>query len=494
MLRKLRIVLGAMVLLLITFLFVDISGLGAKYLSWLTEIQILPAFMGGAFIIVGVILLVTLLFGRVYCSVICPMGLLQDLFARLGRRAKPRRYAFSREKRVLRLTVLGVFIVCMVAGVGSVVALVAPYSSFGRIAQNVFQPIYQLCANLVSWVDGTAGGYHVGVTDVWVRSVPVFLIALLTLIIVGILAWRNGRTYCNTVCPIGTVLGYLSKVSLLAPVIDKTKCVGCRLCEKNCKAACIDIKKDGGSTIDRSRCVTCFNCIDSCKKGAISYTWRRSKPATTSSTKATDGSLRTFLTGVGILTATAATAQKEKIVDGGLTILDAKVPPKRTTDLVPPGSRSLRQFTSRCTGCQLCVAQCPNNVLRPSTDLLTLMQPRMSFERGYCRPDCNLCSQICPAGAITPLPLSVKVSTQIGHAVWVANRCVVNSEGVSCGNCARHCPNGAIMMVKHKDNPDLRIPAVNEEKCIGCGACEHVCPSRPLSAIYVEGHENHKEV
>lgn len=483
-----------MVLLLITFLFVDISGLGAKYLSWLAQIQILPAFMGGAFIIVAVILLLTLLFGRVYCSVVCPMGLLQDLFARLGRRAKPRRYTFSREKRTLRLTILGVFIVSMVAGVSSVVALVAPYSSFGRIAQNIFQPIYQLCANLLSWVDGAAGGYHVGPTDVWVRSVPVFLIALLTLLIVAILAWRNGRTYCNTVCPVGTILGYLSKVSLLAPVIDKSKCIGCHLCEKNCKAACINITKDAEPTIDRSRCVTCFNCIDSCKKGAISYTWRRPKPATSSSAKPADRSLRTFLTGIGILTATAATAQKEKIVDGGLTILDAKVPPKRTTDLVPPGSRSLRQFTSRCTGCQLCVSQCPNNVLRPSTDLLTLMQPRMSFEHGYCRPDCNLCSQICPAGAITPLPLSVKVSTQIGHAVWVPDRCVVNTDGVSCGNCARHCPNGAIMMVKHKDNPDLRIPAVNEEKCIGCGACEHVCPSRPLSAIYVEGHENHKEV
>lgn len=495
MLRKIRIGLGIMMLVSITFLFVDTSSFAASHLSWLAHIQILPAFMGGAFITVAVLLLLTFLLGRVYCSVICPMGLLQDLFARLGRRAKPRRYSYSKEKRILRLSVLALFILCMVTGVSSVVALLAPYSSFGRIAQNIFQPVYQLCSNLVATVDEAVGGYNVGVTDVWIRTIPVFAIALVTLLIIAILAWQHGRTYCNTICPVGTILGYVSKFSILAPIIDTSKCVNCHLCEKNCKAASINIKGKGSIPyIDKSRCVSCFNCIDTCPRGAISYSWRRPTNTTSKPQAQTDSSLRSFLTGVGVLAATAASAQKDKVVDGGLTILDAKVPPKRTTELVPPGSRSIRNFTNRCTGCQLCVAQCPNGVLRPSTSLMTLMQPRMSFERGYCRPDCNLCSHICPAGAISPLSLSAKVSTQIGHAIWVADRCVVNTESTSCGNCARHCPNGAISMVKSPDNPDLRIPAVNEERCIGCGACEHVCPSRPLSAIYVEGHENHKEV
>ncbi|MGN0010145.1 MAG: 4Fe-4S dicluster domain-containing protein [Marinilabiliaceae bacterium] len=161
-------------------------------------------------------------------------------------------------------------------------------------------------------------------------------------------------------------------------------------------------------------------------------------------------------------------------------------------ELVPPGAVSLRNFSRHCTGCQLCVAQCPNGVLRPSSSLLSLMQPRVSYERGYCRPECNVCSQVCPAGAIKPLSLEDKSSTVIGHAVWVADNCIVNADGVKCGNCARHCPYGAISMINHPDNPGLRIPAVNEDRCIGCGACEHVCPSRPFSAIYVEGHENHR--
>lgn len=145
----------------------------------------------GAFITVAVLLLLTFLLGRVYCSVICPMGLLQDLFARLGRRAKPRRYSYSKEKRILRLSVLALFILCMVTGVSSVVALLAPYSSFGRIAQNIFQPVYQLCSNLVATVDEAVGGYNVGVTDVWIRTIPVFAIALVTLLIIAILAWQH---------------------------------------------------------------------------------------------------------------------------------------------------------------------------------------------------------------------------------------------------------------------------------------------------------------
>ena len=141
------------------------------------------------------------------------------------------------------------------------------------------------------------------------------------------------------------------------------------------------------------------------------------------------------------------------------------------------------------------MAACPNQV-RPSGKLMTLMQPEMSYERGYCRPECTKCSEVCPTGAIRPITAAEKSATQIGHAVWIADNCVVNTDGVDCGNCARHCPTGAIHMVhKDPDNPDSPlIPAVNEERCIGCGACENLCPSRPFSAIYVEGHLRHRTV
>ena len=195
------------------------------------------------------------------------------------------------------------------------------------------------------------------------------------------------------------------------------------------------------------------------------------------------------------MAATAVMAQKkEKLMDGGFTDLEDKVAPERQTPLTPPGSLSAQNMASRCTGCQLCVSECPNGVLRPSTDLMHIMQPTMGYERGHCRPECNRCSQVCPAGAIRPVDLEEKSSIQIGHAVWLKKNCVTITDGVECGNCARHCPAGAIEMVPldMQDDKSPMVPAVNDAACIGCGACEYVCPSRPYPAIYVEGHEVHK--
>ena len=156
---------------------------------------------------------------------------------------------------------------------------------------------------------------------------------------------------------------------------------------------------------------------------------------------------------------------------------------------------SAQNMAKHCTGCQLCISVCPNGVLRPSTGLMDFMKPTMSYEHGYCRPECTRCSEVCPAGAIHPITVAEKSSIRIGHAVWIKKNCLPVSDGVSCGNCARHCPTGAIMMVPMdaNDEESLKIPVVNEERCIGCGACENLCPSRPYSAIYVEGNERHSQ-
>ena len=124
------------------------------------------------------------------------------------------------------------------------------------------------------------------------------------------------------------------------------------------------------------------------------------------------------------------------------------------------------------------------------------MQPEMSYERGYCRPECVRCSEVCPSGAIQTITSADKSAIQIGHAVWIKENCVVVTDKVSCGNCARHCPVGAIQMVPLdvESIDSLTIPVVNTERCIGCGACEHLCPSRPFSAIYVTGHQMHRIV
>ena len=183
-------------------------------------------------------------------------------------------------------------------------------------------------------------------------------------------------------------------------------------------------------------------------------------------------------------------------MDGGLAEIAGKKAPERQTPLVPPGALSLKNMQTRCTGCQLCISECPNGVLRPSTDLWHLMQPVMAYDRGYCRPECTRCSDVCPAGAIQPLDEVEKSSIQIGHAVVSPDNCLSAKGEAECGNCARHCPTGAIEMVPTDPDDDLSpsVPAVNEEACIGCGACEYLCPVRPLSAIYVEGHEVHHNI
>ena len=497
MLRRIRLIVALVFFILITLLFLDFTGTLHAWFGWLAKIQFLPAVLA---LNVGVILLwvvLTLVFGRVYCSVICPLGVFQDVVSWFSGRRKKKKYRFSYSPAVswLRYGVLGVFIIAMIAGIGSVVALLAPYSSYGRIVSNLFAPVYQWGNNVLAYFAERSDSYAFYETSVWLKSLPTFIIAAGTFVVLVVLAWRNGRTYCNTICPVGTVLGFFSRYSLFRPEIDAEKCTNCSLCSRRCKAACINYKDH---RIDYSRCVTCMDCIDSCKHGAISYKYRFGKKEIkeTSETGNTNNARRSFLTGMGLVLVSSAVKAQEKKVDGGLAVILDKKVPARMTPLVPPGAKGLRNMRTHCTGCQLCVSVCPNQVLRPSTKLETLMQPEMSYERGYCRPECTKCSEVCPAGAILKLTPADKSATQIGHAVWVEKNCVPLRDKVACGNCARHCPTGAITMVPSDadDADSLKIPVVNVERCIGCGACENLCPARPFSAIYVEGHEQHRTI
>lgn len=493
-LRQLRIVLAVLFFAAVTFLFLDFTGLAHSWFSWIASVQFLPALLAFHFGAVAFIVILTLLFGRVYCSVICPMGVMQDIISWInGRRGRKQRnrFFYSPEKRVLRYGVLVVFIAALVAGAGSLVALLAPYSSYGRIASNLFQPLYRWGNNGLALIAEHLNSYAFYSTEVWLKSIPTFIIALITFIIIGILAWRNGRTYCNTICPVGTVLGFVSRFSFFHPTINSDKCKNCGLCSRQCKAACIDYKNH---KVDLSRCVACMDCLGSCKHGALTLC-----PSSAKASSSTEGdestSRRAFLAGTATLAVATAVKAQQKKVDGGLAVIVDKKKPERATSIVPAGAWSAREFARHCTGCQLCVSACPNGVLRPSVDLMTLMQPEMSYERGYCRPECTRCADVCPAGAIRPITVEEKSSTRIGHAVWVKKNCIPLSDGVDCGNCARHCPSGAILMVPSDpaDETSIQIPVVNTERCIGCGACENLCPARPFSAIYVEGHQVHSQ-
>lgn len=494
-LKKIRTALAAVFFVLITLLFLDFTGTLHHWLGWMAKIQFLPAVLAlNAAVIIGLVVL-TLVFGRIYCSVICPLGVFQDVIAWLHNRRKKNRYTYSKAISWLRYTMLGVLVVALAAGVGSIVQLLAPYSAYGRIATMIFQPIWKAGNNVLAAIAERVDSYAFYTVDVWTKSIPTLVIAIVTLVVVVVLAWKHGRTYCNTICPVGTVLSFFSRFSWLKIRFDEDKCRNCSLCTKNCKASCIDFKNH---KVDYSRCVVCGDCISSCKFGALKYTAKKVTASHASQDAQADTTVdkgkRSFLIGTALVT-TAAMAQEKMKVDGGLAKIEDKVAPKRQTPITPPGSISARNMATRCTGCQLCVSECPNDVLRPGTDLMNLMQPVMSYEKGYCRPECTRCSEVCPAGAIKPISKDVKSSTQIGHAVWIKKNCIPLKDGIECGNCARHCPTGAIEMVPSDpdDEESAFVPAVNEDMCIGCGACENLCPARPFPAIYVEGHEVHKE-
>ena len=494
MLRKIRITLGSVMFIGLSLLFLDFTGTLHQWLSWMAKVQALEAVLALNVAVIAGLAVLTFLFGRIYCSIICPLGVMQDVFGWLGKKSKKNRYTFSKEYKWLRYGLLAIFIAGCLAGVGTIIELLAPCSAFGRICTMLLQPLWMLDNNALASIAEHYESYAFYGVDVWMKSLPVFFIALLTLIIIAILAWRNGRTYCNTICPVGTVLSFISRFSLLKIHFDEDKCKNCSLCTKNCKAACIDFKNH---KVDYSRCVVCGDCIKSCKFGALSYSRKTSGTSKTGTTSdaSVDANKRSFLIATALVS-TAALAQEKKHVDGGLADIIEKKAPERKTPIVPPGARSLKHMTQHCTGCQLCVSKCPNDVLRPSMDITNLMQPVMSFEKGYCRPECTRCSEVCPAGAIKLIDKEEKSGIQIGHAVVYPDFCLSALGENECGNCARHCPVGAIEMVPSDPEDDLSpsVPAVNENACIGCGACEHLCPVRPLSAIHVEGHEVHKMV
>ena len=495
MLRKLRVLLATISFILITLLFLDFSGALHAYFGWMAKLQIVPAIMASSIIVLIGILVITILVGRIYCSIICPLGIYQDGIAHIAEKRKKNRYSFRSGKKY-RYGIALTFFLLIAFGYTSVAVFIEPYSIFGRFASNLFSPLYRLINNMLAYFTERWHSYALYHVDVYIKSLPMFIISIAYFLTITVLAFINGRWYCNKICPVGALLGVISKYSIFKPHFDELECVNCGLCEKNCRCSAIDSKKH---EIDYSKCVTCFNCVSKCNKGAMKYGINRAKAKEISAIqehKEGKTTRKTFLSTIAVLATASALKAQEKVVDGGLATIEKKKAPKREVPLKPAGSVSFDNFSSRCTGCQLCVQTCPNDVLRASSKLDTFMQPEMSFERGYCRPECTKCSEVCPAGAIQKVTREEKTAIQIGHAVWIGRNCVPLHDGVECGNCAKHCPSGAITMMPYdpEDATSHKIPIINEERCIGCGACEHVCPARPFSAIFVEGNLIHKEV
>lgn len=489
MIKKIRVSLTLITLILLTLLFLNISSGYSDLFSFLAKFQLLSAVLSFSFGVFSFWLAVTLLFGRAYCSSICPMGTLQDIFAWLGKRGKKRNnnsvfYRYSTPKNRLRYAILVGFCIFVFLGLLLIPNLIDPYSAYGRIANAFFKPVYV-------WISTNE------INRLVLPTFFGFAVAFITLVAVGWMSYRHGRIVCNTICPVGSTLSLVSRHSVWQMEIDPDMCVHCGKCSANCKSSCINLRE---YTIDTSRCVMCFNCLDVCNDNAIRYTASRKRLSTPLMQPIEDApppvttlnlDRRKFLSAIGLIAGSATVIKATDKVNNASAQLQGLKPINRNYAVTPPGIISREDFHKHCTACMLCVSNCPTKVLKASTveySIFNALQPTMDFEASHCRYDCTQCTQVCPTKALTPLTKEEKHDMNIGKAQYIQQNCIVVRNNISCGRCAVVCPKDTIKMIPFKNG--YKIPIVNLENCIGCGACENICPAKPIKAIWVEGNPN----
>ena len=562
------------------------------------HIQFVPALLSLAAGTLGValpliiLLLLTLIFGRVYCSFLCPTGILQDIISRLARpftrrhrrtRTNPHSpgagthntsagshsnganagsstsagssnsagsstsssnstsagsstssgsstsAGYHKPHSILRYIILIATGLLFALGLAWPLTLLDPYSLFGKIASQFFGSIEIFLNNALANIFPNSIPY-LKYTSIATVSFIYGTIALVTLILFSA---AHGRLYCNTICPVGTLLGLIGSKSLFQIRIDSNACKHCNACAKNCKSNCIDIK---GQKVDTERCVVCFNCLQHCKFGALHYSLRRPAASSTgtSASSSTSSASATSATAAGSTASTSATSAKATSgtsTSGATSASAASTPPSgkidkglRTTlaglaglgtaiiankgtgsnfipikeyrekhlpenlrasqelGIMPPGAGRLEHFKQNCTGCYACVAACPGDVIKPATFEYGpdgILLPTLKYNGHFCGYECNACSSACPSGALSPLTLKEKKRTAIGKAIYMAGKCIVFQAGTDCGACDEHCPTKAITMVPVPGKSFLYYPKLNRDLCIGCGGCEYICPQKP---------------
>jgi len=491
-LRIFRIAVAVLFLVSLMLIFLDLKD----YLpGWFREVflflQFIPSTLNfittSAWLSLGfiVVLILTLLFGRVYCSFICPLGILQDLISRISNlfRKRNKRFSFLKARNILRYGFLIISLVAVISGFIVFLGWLDPFSIFGRFMTHAVRPIVIYINNGIASVLFSSNIYWLAPVEFRAFSwASLGAVAVLMTVVIWMSA-AYGRLYCNTICPVGTLLGLFSRFSFFKIKLDQATCNSCGLCQKACKAGCINAKD---KSVDMSRCIACFNCLTACQSNGVLYN-------STSNIRSleSDESRRNFLVKTTTLLLTGA----------GLTKVFAQPESSNPTQIAeqkefpvsPPGSKSIDRFTSKCVACHLCVSICPKQVLQPSLfeyGLKGFLQPRMDYHTSYCNFDCTLCGEVCPTGAILPLTLEQKHVEQIGKVVFIRRNCIVRTDLTDCGACSEHCPTKAVEMVPWRRV--LLIPKVHPEICIGCGACEFACPTKPYKAIYVDGNNIHQ--
>ncbi|MBS4013509.1 MAG: 4Fe-4S dicluster domain-containing protein [Bacteroidetes bacterium] len=500
-LKQIRRVVSLLVIIsIVTFFLSSGSSFIQKAGDLFIGLQIFPALLKilaissiTAIIIVFLILLVTVLFGRVYCSSICPMGILQDVFSFISlklRSKKKRRFKFSSDrKRILKYSILGITILFWIFGSLFLINFLDPYSNFGKITTTLIQPAYIYLNNFLAFSLERFEIYSVAPLEV--KSLPLYVVLVSTfiLLLVGFLSIWRGRLFCNTICPVGALLSVFSERSLFKISISESDCTMCGKCERVCKAECID---SNNKLIDHGRCVSCFNCFDSCSNNGFYYRFIGNDKKALNAHGEIDKNKRSFMLALSAGLISIPLLNKKSSFGIG-TSKPGIIPTGTNLPITPPGSLSIENFTNHCIACYLCVSKCPKNVIVPSFfdyGLEGFMQPKLDFTKSYCNFDCVECSKVCPTGAVQAQKIEDKKLIQLGVAKFIVENCVVMVSRTDCGACSEHCPTKAVNMVPFEG---LWLPEVNPDICIGCGACEYACPTSPYKAIFIESNEVHKK-
>ncbi|THB71743.1 MAG: 4Fe-4S binding protein [Desulfobulbaceae bacterium] len=446
-------------------------------------------------LISGVVLALCFVFGRAFCGWFCPLGGLLDFFRSfIGTRKKKIDTFFPTASRTI-------LVFCLVCAAFSfhISGILDPFSLLVRgLAQAIYPGFNFLVNEFFGFTYGKVPGIGHDISEGIYRGLKHFILpfeqhyfelAFLSgfMLVIVIVAERvQSRFFCRNVCPLGSMLGICSQLSVAKVSGADEQCGRCVVCRKTCPMGAINPERE----VDKYGCTLCMNCLRACPRQVLSVGGGRPQVQNSVSL-----SRRNFFTiiGAGALLYSVA---------GARTVSGNKNEPL----IRPPGALAEKDFLARCVRCAECIKVCIGNGLQPAfmeAGIETIFTPKLAARTGYCEFNCTLCGQVCPSGALEILTLAEKHTFKIGLARINKELCLPFNEHIPCIVCEEHCPthDKAIrfkeVQVVTKDNrqKSIKQPYVIRDLCVGCGICETKCPIQGRSAITVssDGETRHQD-